>query len=128
MVTDGRWWGKVHVLLMRAQGIDRTWITQHAANARIAGENLDRTVTAAKVAELDACLEQLENSVATYRTQWVAYQYEVEKLRRDLAAYARTLADLPEVPEPPDASQQLLADVDRAVEAITAAAQDRKRR
>jgi septal ring factor EnvC (AmiA/AmiB activator) len=128
MVTEGRWWGKAHVLLMRAQGVDRTWITQHAANAREAADDLDRTVSRAKVAELDACLEQLENSVATYRTQWVAYQYEVEKLRRDLATYERTLVDLPEVPEPPDATAQLLDDVHRAVETITEAAIERHRR
>jgi multidrug resistance efflux pump len=128
MVTDGRWWGKAHVLLMRAQGIDRTWITQYAANARSAGEDLDRKATRAKVADLDACLEQLENAVATYRSQWVGYQYEVEKLRRDLLNYERPLEDLPEVPEPPDAAEQLLDDVNRAVQTITQAAHDRHRR
>ena len=128
MVTDGTWWGKAHVLYMRALTIDYSWIPQNAAAARSAGEDLDRTVTRAKVAELDACLEQLENAIATYRTQWVAYQYEVEKLRRDLAKYERTLTDLPEVPDPPDATSQLLADVDRAVATITANAQAKRKR
>jgi cell division septum initiation protein DivIVA len=128
MVTEGRWWGKAHVLYMKALSIDYSWIPQQAAAARSAGEQLDRAGRIVDAAELDACLEQLENAIATYRSQWVAYQFEVEKLRRELAAYERTLAQLPEVPEPPHASEQLLADVDRAVEAITAAAQDRYRR
>jgi multidrug resistance efflux pump len=128
MVTEGRWWGKAHVLLMRAQGIDRTWITQYAANARIAGEDLDLTGSRANVVALEASLEQLENAVATYRSQWVAYQYEVEKLRRDLATYARTLEDLPEVPEPPDPPTQLLDDVHRSLAFITAEAQRRSKR
>jgi multidrug resistance efflux pump len=128
MVTEGRWWGRAHVLLMAAQGIDRLWIHQYAGTARQAGDDLDRKPTRLNVAHLESCLEQLENSVATYRSQWVAYQYQVEKLRRDLATYARTLEELPEVPDVPDATEQLLGDVHRAVETITAAAQAKRKR
>ena len=127
MVTEG-WWGKTHALLMRAQGIDRSWIAQYAGVARSAGEDLDRKATRLNAANLESCLEQLENAIATYRSQWVAYQYEVEKLRRDLATYERTLVDLPEVPEPPSATEQLLDDVHRTVVTLTANAQAKRKR